>query len=114
MSLVKAENAIYSLCIVGFIWQTYSGIIDQYFSKATTSTVTDLSLNSLDKLPIVLDIVVSRGFNFSALKMKGYKDPHEYFFGRSAYNDSVFGWAGHKNSTDSLEDVNGKLLTQSE
>ena len=47
------------------------------------------------------------GFNSSALKEEGYESISEYFMGRSRYNSSLYGWAGHYNNSNTKDSVEG-------
>ena len=45
--------------------------------------------------PIILKICVNPGFNDTAINEAGHKNIFDFFVGRSKYNNSVYGWAGH-------------------
>ena len=45
--------------------------------------------------------------NDKNIKPFGYRNIREYFRGKSVYNDSIMGWAGHLENHSSLGSVEG-------
>ena len=65
----------------------------------TRTWVEERSFHDID-LPLTIKVCVSPGFNDTALKEVGYDDTFSYFLGSSSYNDSVYGWGGHTNTSE--------------
>ena len=45
--------------------------------------------------PLLARVCVRPGFNMLALREAGYNSTDSYFTGKSRFNSSVIGWAGH-------------------
>ena len=61
------------------------------------------------EFPLTIKVCISPGFNDTMLKEVGYEDTFDYFMGVSRFNQSVFGWAGHTNTSESVGNVSGIL-----
>ena len=70
----------------------------------THTWVEERDLNDMD-VPITVKVCVSPGFNNIALQEVGYSDTWDYFLGRSNYNDSLYGWAGHRDTLEAFGSV---------
>ena len=87
------------LCCIAFSWQLY-GILDDWINPSLKTTdITEKQLEDL-KFPIIFKICMKPGFNTTALKEEGYAGISKYFRGQSSYNSSVYGWAGHTNTSE--------------
>ena len=80
------------MCWIGFAWQL-SKI--GYALLYPTQKTTEIKKIELKELPVVFKICPQPAFNVTALRSEGYEDVFHYFLGRSLYNNSVYGWAGH-------------------
>ena len=109
MNVKVTETLIHLICGVGFLYQTIAEINSQFCSGETTSRGSKTFLNELDSFPVVFDFIVKPGFDVEKLNETGYKDELDYFFGRSKFNSSVFGWGGHGERGEVLGSVQGKL-----
>lgn len=69
-----------------------------------TTDITEKQLKNL-QFPIMFKICMKPGFNTTALKEEGYAGISEYFLGRSRFNSSVYGWAGHSNTSEARSTV---------
>ena len=50
--------------------------------------------------PLIFKICPLPAFRGTAVfREVGYKTTHKYFLGRSMYNESIYGWAGHRNDS---------------
>ena len=49
----------------------------------------------MKEFPLLTRICVSPGFDMEALLKAGYNSTNSYFSGKSRFNHSVIGWAGH-------------------
>ena len=61
------------------------------------------------EFPLTIKVCVSPGFNDTALQEVGYTDTFYYFLGESRYNDSIYGWGGHTNTSEVFGSVLGVL-----
>ena len=100
------------MCCLAFTWQLY-GIVSEWVKPSQKTT--DITEKKLDQfeLPLIFKICPDPGFNLSAIREEGYDDIWHYFYGRSSFNNSIFGWAGHTNTSEtrgSVEQVYQKVL----
>ena len=61
------------------------------------------------EFPLVIKICIIPGFNQTALHEVGYEDTWNFFLGKSRFNDSVFGWAGHTEDSSTFGTVKETL-----
>ena len=54
-----------------------------------------MPLRDLKHFPLLLRLCARPGFDISALRESGYYNTDQYFSGRSKFNGSLIGWAGH-------------------
>ena len=59
------------------------------------------------EFPLIFKICIKPGFNDSELRNLGYKNSLFYLLGKSRYNKSHFGWAGHTPEGDIVSNVSG-------
>ena len=57
--------------------------------------IADVRLGDLKEFPLVLQVIISEGFDEGRLNAEGYGNIEDYFLGRSKFNASVIGWRGH-------------------
>ena len=70
-----------------------------YIRPSVTNTrVEEMKLKDMG-VPVIVKICVAPGFNETAIKEMGYDASrvYGYFGGRSKYNQTILGWAGHTN-----------------
>ena len=87
--------------IVGttFLTIQLAHVLESFFKPTITRTwEEEVALRDVD-FPLVAKICVIPGFNQTALHEVGYQATWEYFIGRSKFNGSVFGGAGHTNDS---------------
>ena len=98
---------IHSTCVVAFIIQ-FGIVLNGFIYPSMTNTVVhENNLQELD-FPLVFKICVQPAFNLTALEEAGYDTKYgsfRYFVGRSKYNRSVYGWAGHTNTSGVVASV---------
>ena len=81
-------------CFVAFSIQLTSVITG--FLDRTQTNINKHEEDLLGKnFPIMIKICINPGFNDTAIIEAGYKNIFDFFVGRSKYNKSVYGWAGH-------------------
>ena len=87
---------VFASC-VAFLIQLYQITHDTIYPTITTTNIYE---DSLVDIPFIFKICPNPAFNASVLHSLGYNSSTYYFIGRSAFNFSVYGWAGHnKNNT---------------
>ena len=87
------------LCCLAFTFQLF-GIVKEWINPVQKTTdITEKKLNDM-KFPIIFKICMKPGFNVAALKKEGYASVTDYFLGQSRYNSSIYGWAGHTNTSE--------------
>ena len=96
------------LCCVACIWQFYGVVYDWVYPSQKTTDVTEKKLDDIE-FPIIFKICIKPGFNNTAFKEEGYSDITDYFLGRSRFNSSVYGWAGHSGAQRTVEVVYEKV-----
>ena len=98
-------NLVNIACVVAVLLQL--GFIIEGFIKPTLLNISEeeIELNGID-FPIKIEICASPGFNETALEEMGYAPGiWNYFFGRSRFNSSIVGWAGHTADFDIIASV---------
>ena len=67
----------------------------EYIKPSQTEThLKQKKLNDIE-FPVVFKFCFKNSFDLSKLKESGYSSVWDYFEGKSRYNDSIYGWAGH-------------------
>ena len=83
------------VCLLLVIIQTLFSVSENFFSGKTITSSTSGKLEDIE-FPLVLNVVVTPGFNQSRLIQEGFKDVYQYFKGRNQANRSVVGWANQQ------------------
>ena len=82
-----------------------ANILEGYIKPSLTRTwEEELMLRDID-FPVIVKICVIPGFNEKALKEAGYDDTWSYFLGQSMFDNTTYGWAGHVNQSETVEEV---------
>ena len=84
------------ICLIAFTIQ-FGSILQGYINPDQTNI--RVSEKNMSNLPLVFKICFSPGLNESAIKELGYKSNFHYFYGQSKYIKSIYGWAGHTNTS---------------
>ena len=92
-------------------------VLDGYINPSVTHTwEKDVRLEDIKEFPVVFKICVIPGFNSTALNEVGYNDSWSYFLGKSRFDNSTYGWAGHSelgnDSLGSVEEVLSRVIDQ--
>ena len=78
-------------CLIGFCFQ-FGSVVDTYVHPTqTTITVTERDLKD-SEFPLLFKICFDPSFNKTAEEEAGYD---HFFSGKSKFNSSLVGWAGH-------------------
>ena len=75
--------------------------------KETVTRTERVELAKID-FPLVFKICILPGFDDEELKKMGYANNMAYLEGRSIYNSSIFGWAGHTPDGKIVSNVSGE------
>ena len=96
-----------SFCLLAFLLQA-GFILFNLLNPAHTEIHTEIK--NLDDLPFpaVFKICIKPAFNLEYLRRAGYDNTFDYFLGRSKYNSSLYGWAGHTKRADVFTNISGK------
>ena len=86
-------------------------VLDSYVNPTNTRTWDEEVMLADIEFPVVFKICVIPGFNEKALHNAGYNDTFYYFLGQSAFNKSMYGWAGHTNNSEQYKTVQ-EVLTE--
>ena len=82
-----------------------ANILEGYIKPSLTRTwEEELMLRDID-FPVIVKICVIPGFNEKALQEAGYQDTWYYFLGQSMFDNTTYGWAGHANQSETVEEV---------
>ena len=95
---------INTLCIFAVVTQLAFNLRDFFFPQLTNTRVETRDLQG-DNFPLIFRICIQPAFNKTALEETGYGHAFRYFQGRSMFNKSLFGWAGHTNDSSTYGTV---------
>ena len=104
---------VHLICGLALLVQLKSVFINYMEPTVFNVVVEERDLQDMD-FPLVFKICVKPGFNNTALEEAGYNTtfgPLEYFLGRSKYNRSSYGWAGHT-ATSGVKATVANLLSR--
>ena len=85
---------INTLCIFAVVTQLAFNLRDFFIPRLTNTRVETRNIQG-DDFPLIFKICIQPAFNKTAIEETGYGHLFKYFQGRSRFNKSVFGWAGH-------------------
>ena len=89
-----------SLCVLAVLTQLAFNFRDFLFPRLTNTRVETKSIQD-QQFPLIFKICIKPAFNKAALEETGYGygGIFRYFVGRSIFNTSIYGWAGHTNDS---------------
>ena len=71
-----------------------------FFAPTMTNTQVETKPLQGRDFPLIFKICPQPGFRAKdVFKENGYKTAFNYFYGRSMFNKTIYGWAGHKNDS---------------
>ena len=86
-------------CFIAFTVQFGNVFVGNIWPQHTNTHMEEKKLLDID-FPVIFKICVRPGFNSTAFWELGYKrTPWQFFTGRSRFNSSIYGWAGHTNQS---------------
>ena len=93
-------------CFIFFL--VHSAIIgwQQLFPSETFNHVREKKLDDIE-FPSIFKICINPSANLTELKKVGYDNIWNYFIGRSLFNRTIFGWAGHTSEGREMASVEG-------
>ena len=96
---------VYLLCISALVLQIYPLLRFTFLTISTkfsprayinpTKTSSRQEEVPMKEFPLLTKVCVRPGFHMAALREAGYTSPDSYFTGKSRFNSSLIGWAGH-------------------
>ena len=94
MLLSNRKKVLPALCTIASIIQVYNILYETFNPYITTSYETEEHLTSI---PVIFKLCPKPAFNLTALIEFGYGSDGvwSYTIGRSKFNRSIYGWAGH-------------------
>ena len=95
-----------------FTWQLYGIIYEWIHPSQQTTDIREMKLINMD-FPVIFKICINPSFNQAAIREEGYAGVKTYFRGRSRFNSSIYGWAGHTNTSeprDTVDNIYKKIL----
>ena len=95
---------INTLCIFAVVTQLAFNLRDFFIPRLTNTRVETREIQGYD-FPLIFEICIQPAFNKTALEETGYGHEYRYFQGKSMFNNSVFGWAGHTNDSSTYGTV---------
>ena len=95
-------------CSLAVTIQLVSLIQSHISPQSTNSENEEVNIQKME-FPLLFKICVQPSFNNSAAEELGYDGFWNYFSGMSRFNKSIFGWAGHTNSSGVKDTVPGVL-----
>ena len=103
-NLVIISNIVFFCCFLVHI--SLNGYYILYPSLPEIKR-TNVNLKDIN-LPLSLKVCVSEISNsYERYSNFGYKYAFTFFEGRSTYNESLFGWAGHSKDGSTREEISG-------
>ena len=95
------------ICFLALTAQ-FGFLLDGFLRPTQTTTQVEMVDLADKQFPMVFKICLTPGFNDTEIQNAGYANLVNYFEGRSSFNNSLFGWGGHTNSSsESLGSVKG-------
>ena len=86
-------------CFIAFTVQFGNVFTGYMWPKHTNTHMEEKKLLDID-FPVIFKICVRPGFNNTVIEELGYKRTLvQFFIGRSMFNRSIYGWAGHTNQS---------------
>ena len=97
-------------CVFAFLIQIFYLVKDQFHPKTTQTSLTKSDLSNVH-FPMVFTICLKRiESNDIRFNEAGYNNLESYYQGKSLYNSSIIGWAGHTSNGNSMDTVKGIIL----
>ena len=101
---------IHSLCFTAFTIHLVILASMHIYPNNTQTKLEETKLDMID-FPVLFKICFKPGFDIEKIQEAGYSSIWNYFKGKSKYNSSIFGWAGHKEGGGVFDNVKGNLVT---
>ena len=99
-----AGLVVHLLCGAALLLQLTTLLHSLLSPTLTHTTMEEVRLEDLP-IPLSIRLCIKPSFDTLALEELGYADVYNYFLGRSRYNKTVIGWAGHSNINYTVEEV---------
>ena len=86
--------------------QTTTLIVNMINPKETLIKTQIMDFDKID-FPLIFKVCITPGFNTTELRTLGYRNSLAYLQGRSVFNRSTIGWAGHTADGQVASNVSG-------
>ena len=107
LTLSHLAVIVRSFCLLAFLLQ--AGFLFYNLLNPTHTEIHTEIKNLADlPFPAVFKICIKPAFNMEFLNRAGYDNTFYYFLGRSKYNSSLYGWAGHTQTEQVFNNITGK------
>ena len=90
------------ICIVHISLTGYQAL----FPDLPSIRIQDKTLNEIE-FPLLIQMCVSEIEKTDIYTELGYEHDMEFYFGKSVYNDSLFGWNGHLKNGSTIGPIQG-------
>ena len=99
MFRVRLKNILWLsvkiFCYLACGIQVFLLIVEQISPTQTETNQKEIKMEEIE-FPVIFKICFKNSFDLDKLKEVGYKSVWNYFKGESKFNDSIYGWAGHR------------------
>ena len=88
---------IHLACVAAFLVQIGS-VLEGYMVPTLVNSQVEQKVLEDMEFPLIFMVCLKPGFNHTAIEEAGYDTKYgvlDYFKGKSKFNSSVYGWAGH-------------------
>ena len=105
---------IHSLCSLIFILHITMMGLDDANPEHTVASKMKMKLLEMEQFPVVFKLCIKPGgYDLDKLQQSGYQTTTRYFYGRSRYNSSLVGWAGHREDGTVMSTAEGNAFSES-
>ena len=81
---------------------------DKLYPTQTWPHTRYVKMANVPEFPVVFKVCIKPAFDLGSLNASGYRSEYDYFLGRSKFNSTIFGWAGHTADGDIMSNTSGK------
>ena len=96
-------------CTLAFLVQMVT-LTRSLLNPSQTISHTSIENVTVEDFPVIFKVCIKPGFDDEALQEAGYESTFEYFLGKSRYNQSLYGWAGHTEEGGVVTNVEGEII----
>ena len=93
-------------CYVGFLIQIILLAVEEIKPSQTETSLNEIRLEDIE-FPVVFKLCFKDNMDLDKLRDSGYETIFRYFEGKSKFNNSTYGWAGHEKDGNIGKGVEG-------